>query len=129
MNAGNEKMKQVLPEGLEMAGADKGGYEVLARYQGWRVAVITYAEKFDQKNLYRLERHMETDEVFVLMDGEATLYIGSAGAPVKMDPYAAYNVKCGIWHNISVSADAKVLICENIDTAPENTEYMEWSLE
>ena len=125
----DERVKELLPEGLESAGAVNGGYEVLVRYQGWRAAVITWAERFDRKNLYRLERHMETDEVFVLMAGEAVLYIGQEGTSVKMEPYRAYNVKCGIWHNISVSSDAKVFICENIDTGVENTEYMEWSPE
>lgn len=121
----NENINVSLPEGIEKTGAVGDGYEVLARFQSWRVAVITYAARFDRKNLYRLERHMETDEVFVLMDGEATLFIGPEWIPVDMEPYKAYNVKCKTWHSICVSADAKVLICENSDTGAENTEYME----
>ena len=127
MDVRGEFKSEVLPEGIERTGAVKGGYEGLTGYQSWKVAVITYAERFDRKNLCRLERHMKTDEVFVLMAGEATLFIGSEGTPVKMKPYESYNVKCGSWHSISVSSDAKVLICENIDTGADNTEYREWS--
>ena len=35
-----------------------------------------------------------------------------------------YNVKQAVWHGICVSPDAKVLICENDDTGPDNTDYM-----
>ena len=125
MEASGERCR--LPEGLEVKAAASGGYEVLVRYGSWRVAVITYAERFDRANLCRLERHMETDEVFVLMAGSATLFIGDEGTPVVMEPYRAYNVKQAIWHNICVSADAQVLICENLDTGLENTEYMDWT--
>lgn len=118
--------RSVLPDGLEKCGITRDGYEPLVRYRDWRVAVITYAERFCRKNLCRLERHTETDEVFVLMTGSGVLYIGREGTPVVMEPYAVYNVKRDVWHGISVSEDAKVLICENDDTGPENTEYRTW---
>lgn len=123
----NSERANMAPEGLEVTGSPGEGYNVLTKYQNWRVAVITYAERFERRNIHRLERHMKTDEVFVLMDGKATLFIGQAGTPVDMEPYKAYNVKFGVWHGICVSANAKVLICENDDTGAENTEYMQWS--
>lgn len=121
-----EKMHDIWPEGLEVIDSSGDGYEVLVRYQSWRVAVITYAERFDVQKICRLERHLETDEVFVLMAGDATLFIGQEGALVAMERYKAYNIKRGAWHGICVSRDAKVLICENEDTGLENTEYMPW---
>ena len=127
MNNSDQKAAIKLPEGIERLTASVDGYEVLVRYQGWRVAVITYAAHFDVRNLCRLERHMMTDEVFVLLNGQATLYIGNEGTKVEMEPQAVYNVKCGEWHSISVSSDALVLICENIETGIANSEYMDWS--
>ena len=126
MNNSNLKSLEALPEGIERLTASIDGYEVLVRYQGWRVAVITYAAHFDVRNLCKLERHMMTDEVFVLLDGQATLYIGSEGAEVEMESRTVYNVKCGEWHSISVSPGAHVLICENIETGKANSEYMDW---
>lgn len=124
---GNCAWANKIPEGLEITLSPGEGYHVLTKYQSWRVAVITYATRFDRRNLNRLERHRNTDEVFVLMDGKATLLIGQGRTAVAMEPYRAYNVKCGVWHGICVSADAKVLICENDDTGPENTDHMQWS--
>ena len=114
------------PEGVEIAEAAGEGYQVLNRCQGWRVAVITYAERFRRGNICCLERHMETDEVFVLMAGQATLFLGPEGIPLDMEPFLSYNVKRAAWHAICVSEDARVLICENADTGAENTEYKEW---
>ncbi len=122
-----QKEEKNLPEGLEVGDVSKEGYEVLVRYQNWRVAVITYGEMFDRKNIRRLESHRETDEVFVLMTGKATLFIGREGFPVDMEPWKICNVKRGVWHGICVSADARVLICENEDTGPGNTDYMDWA--
>ena len=99
---------------------------MLIRFGAWRVAVITGTSQFERQNLRRLERHMETDEVFVLMAGDAVLFIGERGVPVELEPYIAYNVKRGAWHAVCVSPDARVLICENSDTGPANTEYREW---
>ena len=122
-----ERIISRLPDGVEKRCATIEGYEVLVNYQGWKVAVITYAERFGKENLYRLERHTETDEVFVLLKGQATLYVGIEGTAAEMEPHAIYNIKCGTWHAISVSTDALVLICENQDTGSENTEYIKWS--
>lgn len=62
-------------------------------------------------------------EVFVLLKGEATLFIGKERIPVKMEPCKIYNVTVGIWHNIVCSEDASVLIAENSDTNKSNKEY------
>lgn len=123
---GTKDIKQ-LPEGIERINNTITGYEVLVRYQEWKVAVITYAERFDYERLFRLERHLLTDEVFVLLKGQATLYIGEKGIPVKMEPHEVYNVKCGCWHNISMLPGTKILICENEETGLDNTEYLKWS--
>lgn len=42
-----------------------------------------------------------------------------------METGKIYNVKKGVWHQIFVSRDAKVLIVENHNTAAENSEYMQ----
>ena len=127
MNVYKGKGESCLPEGLDTVECSGEGYEVLIRYQSWRVAEITYAEQFDHHNICRLESHENTDEVFVLMRGKATLYIGPEGQQVRMVQCRVYNVKCGIWHGISVDPGARVLICENDETGPENTRYMGWS--
>ncbi len=109
--------------GMEIKEHIGEGFAKLVFYQGWRVAMIHYADHFDQKNIKRYERHMETDEVFVLLKGEATLIVD--GEEYKMEPEKLYNIKAGTWHAIYMSKDASVLIVENADTSPDNSEYQE----
>ena len=76
-----------------------------------------------------MERHTQTDEVFVLLNGQATLILGGNGPKVEsiyqqvMEQGKLYNVKQNAWHTILLSRDASILIVENQDTGEENTEY------
>ena len=99
-----------------------GGYKPLVDYGSWRVALLRYDEWFTE--LKGLERHLETDEVFVLLEGEATLITEEAGGirEWKMERGKIYNVMKETWHHIIVTPDANVLIVENRDTGSENTE-------
>lgn len=95
-----------------------------AVYSGsWLVAFLNHAKRFDQNHMNEIERHMLTDEVFVLLSGKAVLIIGENLKQYVMEPNKVYNVKKGVWHAICVSKDARVLIVENADTSAENSEY------
>ena len=97
---------------------DGEGFNVMMKFGAWRIGFIKYAERFS-KVVY-LERHLETDETFVLLDGEATLH--TADEEVKMEKCMIYNIPKGEWHHITVTDDATVMVVENSDTSPENTE-------
>lgn len=101
------------------------GYKAVMRYGAWRVAYLNHADRFKEENLVRIERHNETDEVFVLLEGEATLVIGEALEKMPMEPYRIYNVTKGTWHHILTKEKTRVLIVENEDTSLENSDYME----
>ena len=102
------------------------GYNRTMNYGEWRVAFLNYAPRFDYDNFCKMERHLLTDEVFVLLEGTATLVIGEEKERVEMQKNKLYNVKKGVWHQILVSRDAKILIVENHNTAPENSEYIDF---
>ena len=70
-----------------------------------------------------LERHLLTDEVFVLLSGEARLVIGCDLSKTEMRIGNIYNVKKGVYHALLMEKDAKVLIVENHNTSRDNTEY------
>lgn len=107
--------------GLEILSFTGRGYDRTMIFKSWCVAYLTQDDEYTV-NTY-MERHMETDEVFVLLKGMATLYIGLDRVPVPMEPCKLYNVTVGTWHNIVCSEDASVLIVENSDTDKSNTEY------
>ena len=105
------------------------GYQPLVDYGEWRVAILNYIDELLPENITAMQRHDETDEVFVLMRGRCVLYIGegdetiTAIRSVDMEPTKVYNVKRGVWHNHTLSQDAVVLIVENCDTGDHNSPF------
>ncbi|MBR4099414.1 MAG: hypothetical protein IKK55_00280 [Clostridia bacterium] len=88
----------------------------------WKIGMLRYSERFSK--LCVLERHLETDECFVLLKGKATLFIKYDDfiEEIAMEKNVVYNIAKGEWHHIVVSKDASVLVVENSDTSKENTE-------
>lgn len=105
------------------------GYAKIMSFENWRVAKLCYADCFDPANLEKMERHMCTDEVFLLYDGEAYLITGGSDSSpsdlevVKMERGVVYNFPKGAWHQILCSRDAVVIIVENEDTSADNSEF------
>lgn len=113
-------------DGLEIVEYSGSGYFAPYKFEGWRVAFLNQAERFTKQGITYLEKHTKTDEVFVLLNGQATLLIGKDGVEIEMTQGRLYVIKQNQWHNIVVSKTAKVLIVENEDTGRENTEYMDF---
>jgi len=118
---------------LEVKEYDGEGYQPLVDYGAWRVAFLRFIDELIPKNIYRFERHVETDEVFVLLQGQAVLFLGEGENKIEklhpqvMQPGKLYNVKKNAWHACVLSQDATILLVENRDTGIENTDYLELS--
>ena len=118
-----------MSEFIEISNYEGKGYQPLVSFEKWRVAVLRHLEETDPGNLDRMERHMQTDEIFILVRGTAILLAGGSGnAPAyveacPMQPGVVYNVKKSVWHTCSLSCDAHVVIIENDDTGKMNSEY------
>jgi hypothetical protein len=103
------------------------GYKPVIDYGAWRVAVLNYIDELDPENLKDMQRHDETDEVFVLLSGNFVLLLGEGrdkvGAihAVKLEPMKMYNVKRDVWHTHTLEPGASVLIVENVDTSDANS--------
>jgi len=112
---------------VERKGHFQAGFQPLVRYGSWRVALMNDAEPYRPENIRFLQRHEETDEVFVLLRGACTLILSDeAGEPrelygVRMEPGYVYNVKRGCWHSHVLAEGTAVLVVENDDTTPENS--------
>ena len=111
-------------EGLEVLEHAGEEYRRLVDGPKWTLASLNYAPRFDEANFEKLERHLLTDETFVLLCGRATLVVGEGAERVEMEPLRYYNVKAGVWHHIFVDPGTRVLVAENSDTSKANTEYM-----
>ena len=104
------------------------GYMPLITHAGWRVAVLNYLDELLPSNITSMERHLGTDEVFVLVKGWGVLLLGGNGAKVEelteveMKIGTVYNIRLNTWHSILLSPEASVLIVENDDTCEANSE-------
>ena len=65
-----------LDELLDVKEYQGEGYRPVVDYGGWRVAVLNYIEELRADNLRAMQRHNETDEVFVLLRGRCILFLG-----------------------------------------------------
>ncbi len=97
---------------------DGEDFKVMMRFEGWKIGFLRYSERFSKFN--QLERHTETDEAFVLISGSATLYTENEAKPMKK--CTLYNIPKGVWHHITVSKKATVMVVENSSTSKDNTE-------
>ena len=115
---------------LEIRSYSGEGYMPLVDYATWRVAVLNYIDELLPQNLAAMQRHNETDEVFVLLKGRCILFLGEGKDAITrvhaedMQPLKVYNVKRACWHTHTLSEDAIVLIVENCDTTLENSPHI-----
>jgi ureidoglycolate hydrolase len=105
------------------------GYQPLVDFGAWRVAVLRWEPGSRPEAIEYFERHIQTDEVFILLEGWATILIG--GNQENADKIQAavmemgklYNVRQNTWHSALLSRDALLLIVENCDTGKANSEF------
>ena len=116
---------------LQIKRCQDAGYHPQIYFEGWRVAYLNDTPKFHLENMEDMQRHNTSDEVFVLLKGSCTLYIGDGGdegpgtvRAVELEPGVIYNVRRGAWHTHATGPDASVLIVENADVSPENVGWL-----
>ena len=96
---------------LQIKRCQDAGYHPQIYFEGWRVAYLNDTPK--------------------LLKGSCTLYIGEGGdegpgtvRAVELEPGVIYNVRRGAWHTHATGPDASVLIVENADVSPENSDHI-----
>ena len=117
------------PELLSVHEYTGEGYLPLVDFGQWRVAFLRFEGGLLPQNIKEMQRHNETDEVFVLLRGRCILFLGEGDDVVTqvfaedMAPLKIYNVKKGAWHTHTLSRDAMVLVVENRDTTYDNSPF------
>ena len=77
---------------LEICSYEKEGYLPMIDFESWRVAELRYCEELEVENLKDMQKHDKSDEVFVLLSGDFTLFLGGSGdaigeiEAVKLEP-------------------------------------------
>ena len=99
------------------------GFSTLYERDGRRIAMLTKADCYGELSV--LKRHTETDESFLLFEGEATLYFSDDGIKIEkaeMEIGKLYNVPKNTWHHLCLSDTARLIAAERCGTSKENTE-------
>lgn len=121
--------KETKAKGLDVISYTGEGYQSMLSYGAWRVAMAAPPAHEIGQPITVLSRHMETDEVFVLLKGSCTIYTAGNGPELSeieatvMEPFKLYNIRKGTWHARMLPADAQLLIIENDNTGDWNSEF------
>ena len=111
----------------EISRYDEAGFKIVFQNDKWRIAILNSIPELLRENLGSWERHTETDEAFLLLEGNGTMVIAGDKEErqgiecVPLNRNEVFTVKQFVWHTIILSKDAKVLIIENTDTDETNT--------
>lgn len=106
----------------------EGYYPFLIR-DNWQVAQLNYVPAQGAANIQLIEKHAQTDEVFILIAGRALLITsGKEGDTFTfqmnlMENGIVYNIPQGVWHNIVLEEDTQIIIAENANTHLNDCEY------
>ena len=99
------------------------GYDPYLIRDGWQVAQLNYMEAQDPDGILKVDMHLQTDEVFILLRGAAVLIAAKMNAGdgldftcVRMRQGITYNIPVNTWHNIAMEKDASVIIVERSGT-------------
>jgi len=114
-----------LANGIEIYEYNGAGYKPLVYSHDWMVALLNYEDIMGLDKALDIERHAQTDEVFILLRGRAAFYLVMEGQPlqvVELQPGLVYKVKKGTWHNLLATKEAVFAIVENRDTDIFDTE-------
>lgn len=101
------------------------GFRPLVKFGNWLVALMNWEQRFDLARVGDVERHTETDEVFVLTHGRSVLFIVTEDKiqAFDMEPGLVYNVTKGTWHSVIGTKETTWLIVESNDTSSKNTDH------
>lgn len=102
------------------------GYQPLIHCRDFRVAMLNYHPELEIPNITNFQQHSLTDEAFILLKGNCTLFLAEDESlehihGVALTPGKVFNVKQGTYHTHTLSKDASVLIVEADDTCDDNS--------
>ena len=112
---------------LSQTSYDGAGIGGIVEGREYTILLLNYLPRLSPDKITDMQRHLETDESFILLQGKAVLF-AAAGDEVPgelehyvMKPGVIYTVPKNIWHTQAMTEDAKILLVENSGTVAENS--------
>ena len=111
------------------------GMQRVYENEKWTVGIKNWKPANDITGINCLERHNETDELFVLINGGCTLIFANETADgleleaVTMEPHRVYNIPATLWHNTVTQKDTKMILIEDSNTSMNNSDILDLTAE
>lgn len=121
------KKENMFNDTLEVSSFNGEGYLPLIDFESWRVAELRYIDELEPDRIDNMQKHNETDEIFVVLEGDFTLFLGGNCdeigeiEAIKLEPLKLYNVKKGTFHTHTPEKNCTCLIVENKNTTDDNS--------
>ena len=99
----------------------------------WTVGIKNWKPSNDITGIDTLERHNQTDELFVLLAGSCTLISAEETADgmvfdkVEMESGKLYNIPMTLWHNTITAKGTKMILIEDSNTGENNSNFYKLS--
>lgn len=114
---------------LSIASFEGEGLKRVVESGDWFVGIKNWKPANDAAHFDCMERHLQTDEVFVLLEGGCTLLVDYSADDscsdircVRMEKNRVYCIHPSVWHNTITTKDAKLILMENKNTSMDNSE-------
>ncbi len=114
---------------IEKYSYNGSGYDPFLISDNWQIAILNYAEADNIDSIYNLDIHHETDEAFMLIQGDIVLISASIEGTdvsfenVKLEPGIVYNIPKNVWHKVATTPGSSVLIIEKANTHLDDFEF------
>lgn len=109
--------------------SSKSGFQPVLRNDHFLCAYITHSSQYAYGKVWAVKRHLNSQEVFVLLKGKGTLLTADPDWTdrriTELIPGVPFCVDAGIWHYLAVTEDALVYVTENNDVTAQNSEVMQ----
>lgn len=115
-------------KGISITDHKEPGYKTIWSFGEWRIAINNDSPESRRKEIKVMSRHLESDETFTLLQGNANLYYSedeNEPKSIKKQTLSLFEtvvVHAGTWHVIETFEDARIIIAENSDTGVANSE-------
>ena len=104
----------------------KKGFCPVVEAKNYACVFITHDTQYMYGEVQKMKRHNDSDEVFALVSGHATLLtmVDGVFTETPLEKGCAYMVETGTWHALAVSEDAMLFVTENSDVIPEHSDIL-----
>lgn len=112
------------------------GYNRIVEFESWTVANLSSCSDTTINGVTWFQKHNETDEVFILLEGSACLILLEGDKFdvnklqfVHMEKDKAYTIKKNVYHQHVLGENTNLCIVENSNTCDDNSPQINLSQE